>query len=958
MAFCIYCGKQLLPETKYCIYCGAEQLPKIYYPSQPDNVEKTSSKPKIIAIVSLIVVCLLMGSVSTVLILQHNKEDNNKELVETSDEHVKELSKLLDDSNMLEEIPSALINETDYKSGTKAFTIKLADGLTASADENAMDTKREITAKRLSDDELQTKIMDYPYGSNFVLDGYELHMGLSEEECIPGVLSLEVDLASLEIPEILWPYTSLVRSTDSGAYEQLITNVDKGKLVAQTNKNSIIYVTFGLTLGYYVYDDLKDYYLLGSDKTYFKTTIIPGYEVVWPTDMQVADYNEVKGKLNRLDKIFNDYGITAENGLAKEIMNKITYRGGEKYRSLVRGCFKQVFEDDEFQSILKELENPEWQQKYFWPYEVQKSIEALKAADQYLYNERYFRKPRHVVRIAVLKSWPHEPGTFALTLNPTFASPAIHINASTLPQNKQMFESKPNFYQGGIDELYLTIAHELFHVIQCGYIAKDEDAYLWFWEATAIVLQAEAREYYLRKKIIKTPILDDPEASYYETFCNSLGLFQYWPSSDYTESFNRVQGYTAAHWIMFLRDRYYKKSKDLFLERLIRKFSWSKDCFIALRDMTSSSDEVMSTDFSLFCARENKNMQARFSQLIEGGKQDTKGKDKQFYYLVKDNEYCLSESNPYAKIAIQYNPMSVNYKFLSYDVKNPESDSNVLVIRTGEEAIKADSVIYRIQENKDTDFKVTGSGLYKVIKGKQKGTACVQEIHSYTNQSSIKNVKSYYDAILMTKPMAPIVELKDNELIIGVAGDTLLYEKNIVTGFRISVATPNGSAMEFITKEKELRIPLTTSGDIDWEMADTLNYEAMARAADVLNNNTEKSYVVRVTEMIEISENDVIYGPVGKETSSVIDTGLTSNVNLIGNWSGDMLGVGEITVQITDGEEGHDYTIYISIYEDIKFYGDNAGNGTVSLTGPIESTIVVNSEKELYLVAPPVTLHR
>jgi len=165
--------------------------------------------------------------------------------------------------------------------------------------------------------------------------------------------------------------------------------------------------------------------------------------------------------------------------------------------------------------------------------------------------------------------------------------------------------------------VFLTVLHELFHVVQKEYFnwskylrpshAFSGARYTWFMEATALVLEEDARDYYTDVK--------NWTRTHFETTFDETEHFGYFKlpldAAGRTEQETQRKGYAASRFLLELQRRYYSSNPDAFLPTYLGAFCSFSNPAEALVGATSSSNDVLGADYLLFSARHARALAAR-----------------------------------------------------------------------------------------------------------------------------------------------------------------------------------------------------------------------------------------------------------------------------------------------------------------------------------------------------------
>ncbi len=929
--YCEQCGSKIPADVDFCIMCGVRlnQPHTIHTPVQ----KKRSNKKWILSFIAIGLVVII----STTLIL---------------------------------------IKLSGSNEGNAPFTQELTKGFTISGEENVLDKERTFTAEPLSEEAFTKVANNYVFNDRLLMEAFEFDAGMTAEEQLPGKVKLEFNLEELGFPENIRPFIRVERIADDGTAEELVETLEGNSLICYTDKNSVLTLSIllGLVTTAGIIHDRKDSDLLMKSEYsgvdfYSTDKVLPGYSISWPVTMDFGNPKEVDKEFQKIKKLYDEYKIDEKKGITDSVIKNIAYDSGSNLKEAIQAFAIRMYQEPDFEEAMKKFQDEKWQQKNVWPAPVQYTIMALKKVDPYLYGSkvegnRGLSRPRFKIKMMILNPWPYDNSDYAYVVNPKTASPVMQVNATSLPSQTRLFKSKT---QDAIKrELYTTLSHELFHVTQMGYINIDWNSYQWFWEATATVFEDEAADFFASKGEINDSNEENMNTIFYDTLSSSIGLQSQWGKKDYGssgyEEFLRKQGYTASRFLAFMRDEYYKSNRNDFIYDLLLAFRKQKDYYLALRKAINMTDEELVTAFRQYCYKDTPRLK-KYTEAIWSAAKKNDPKTFTFYNLIEKNQYELSDKSPYVKVTTRYNPISFHLKSFDVKLNDTSQEKTKLVIKLKDEEIAKSLMTWRVSSD-GSKFSMFEGEQYRIIDNVKTNKYYVEEIHGYLESAKGVGEESTYEAFLMTAPEAPTIT-KENEKLVVKIPKTVLQEKGVISYVNVYLVTPDGEECSFTTKTGELEIPLDGNGNIDSDsskykdipLGDEFDYEAMQRAAERLQGGVDKKYVVWITEVIETDKGDKIVGPASKEVDHTEKAEVFTG-NIVGVWSGNCLGAGNITVTISNGSDGHDYDITISLYDDMVLHGDDNGDGTIAVSGGFGTSIIVNSEKELYLAAPPTTLHK
>lgn len=666
-------------------------------------------------------------------------------------------------------------------------------------------------------------------------------------------------------------------------------------------------------------------------------------------------------------------------------------RQSSEYRELVETC------------------SPGWYTKNILPLHVQYALISARASDYYLYTIRGFLPPSSV-DVYLSKNESDLGSSF----NPGLSKP--YMTMKVLPmdvlQNQGSSANKKI-----LDNALVTFTHELFHVTQSSrYIyTVDWSKNTWFWEATATVLENEAAQYY-RDMMVISDTYEVERHGYDEAYSRSLGLPGYWGSLSGDPYATQNQGYMMGYVLMELRDHYVVGQgvkADDYLKKLMNAFKGSlQKPIYTIIEQTTNSGERFEIELKAYFIKYVERIARKTSQ-------SSQDKNGTFYVWVNEPEFKLSEATPFVEIGIKKNPLAAPLRQLSISLdstKFSKKEDVTLVIKRGPDDMQNNQDLALMIGNGAFSFtEFTEKTIQAFPNYGLNPFGYIQEIHLYPD-GWLNDFTKPYQAFIMIKPDAPQIQLKDSQLTLTIPKKSPLWQKGLVKSYMVTILDPLGNTVLMETDNEKLELTLGPSGGftdlddpaiqkmmgtalrkylasnpdyaaqlekeygkdvlekaIDGVASMELQIGVMSRAAEVLQQammgaGPEKEIRVSVQEIID--GDRPILGPKGEEAIEKVEAVSTGGVSIIGTWKGKVQFTNEnVTFEISAGKYGYDYTIVNSMYiaDDVIFYGKDNNNGTVSIymgmvgqemsgTGEPFTTLIKNSDKELYLVAPPTTL--
>ncbi len=471
--------------------------------------------------------------------------------------------------------------------GTAALDARPHPSLRLRAPAGTLDRDRRFAAAALDGPALDLACRSLP--GMLPVAGFELDGGMAEDECFPGRVRMEWDLEELGIPAAARSRAQLVRRAPDGRIQFLDTRLEGGKAVAELRHNGVFFLIFLGFAGWELINVVKDQVDQGTFDRTVSDRAGP-FRVFWPRGLALANTAEYR-RVEGLMKARWDAAMS------------LPMEGGD--RQVWTGRYYAYLADPQVQGLRKVMEDPAWKRAHYYPPAVANSLDAFDRAHEYLHVTRGFLKRSDQIEIHFLDPWNGTPGDYAYTLDGAYTYPYIHVNLALVPAARQTAAAPSK----EMDDLHTTAVHELFHVVQKEYFNwtkylnwshfRGGGKFVWFSEATAVLLEEEAEPHYLAKGWVKT---------FHKTFDPGkfMGLYKLpMDAQGRDQEETRHKGYAASRFLMSLRDRYYAANKEAFLKALLEAFGTFRTGAVdAMKQVTSQDDKLLSADYLLFCARE------------------------------------------------------------------------------------------------------------------------------------------------------------------------------------------------------------------------------------------------------------------------------------------------------------------------------------------------------------------
>ncbi len=789
---CTRCGAKRRDGAKFCPKCGLDyhntnHQPTLFVQKSPKTVKKRFVYAAIAAVLALSVTVYFM----------------NAELF----------------------VPRGSLGAfSQSKSGSKAFKITPAKGLTISAPANALDKDRKFTAQRLTKEEImraENHIRKLP--GIIPLDGYEVDAGLDPKKMFPGQINLSVDLKEMGISPNLYRYLTAVRIGSDGYTEILENKVSENQLEIKSRKNSVTLICLLVVLGgvsgvgaNHLNNEVSEEFLTGfpqyKNRNIAFSFNLNGYTFFWPDDLPPSDpdaVNELKASLNNVIK---KHGFTSMEDFQKELYD---FRTSVDMNEKVMA----VLTDSDYVAIDEKLKDRDFVFNKVYPVKVRKAVYTVYLADSYLFDNenRGFRKQPSTY-IGLLDDWPYQKDWAGISFNPKIGSPYVHVNLNSLPDSQGEIKSLTGDERSRFEDALLTITHEIFHVSQAQYVTYDAHSYLWLWEASADLLQYEAAKYFeTQGQIAKAEI--PLEA------LKNIFLLKY-TMSKADDSLIQNQGYGSALFLKQLRDKYYAGKENDFIKTVLENFSSitsSTDGLTLMKNLTCGNDKTFGEEFEAFVTQ-------NVNELIDSSKPNIiLNRAKPIVSLDMPSGYFSSYLTSFV-----FEDPDNNRLFLRFDkdaVTRANKRYSRFVIPKTATSFDGGEIMLSSLELKEGfyDYMVSAHNIGRSPSGKN-ATFLLQTINGFLSEESNK-VPMDIQAFLLTKPEKPSAEVGEDKITLKLPTQTALEQpgqngKRIVDSYIAHLVDAEGASVvfEIPVDYNSFEIPLKDGGKkVDTAMLNNTN---------------------------------------------------------------------------------------------------------------------------------------
>ena len=500
------------------------------------------------------------------------------------------------------------------------FTISPMEGMTISAEKDALDKNREFKVREATEQEL-IGAADKLGSHALVVSAFDIDAGLETDEYFPGTYEVELDMETLGIPESLKDRVMVARIDGNGSIFPYSTDCDGKKIRYSSKQNSVgvVYIAFALTIMYGIsWTEGVDYrYYNGKRVGTFGNQ---HFVLQWAAEDfrkhgESMDCVELDAELTqRSMQLFREASdaIPAEiyrvssNGQAYPTPQADAARRKDVLKAWESLCEK----DEEYQDLKTRLYES-------YPEPIKKIYENADLAWKYLTGpEQNAKMPSYQVPILLKEEVEGTEAkthkvmykdisvniSFGNTLYPERAkqepegpadltgidpglSPAGGIADGTSvlshpsEEDLKVYEYVP-YDKLGMENMLLTLTHELFHVSQFMYYSSALfSAYtcnLRLFEASANIVEAQAFEYFM-----KQGLLPESKASGFtrEREVKEGHVITLWSQWEYLavpldqepelDSQKNDAGYNEANYLEWMR----KNHKDIKMSQMMESFS-------------------------------------------------------------------------------------------------------------------------------------------------------------------------------------------------------------------------------------------------------------------------------------------------------------------------------------------------------------------------------------------------
>lgn len=747
-----------------------------------------------------------------------------------------------------------------WVSGSEAVAMEPIAGLRLTADENALDRDRDFQVDALDPQVLWDLFSEEePFVPVY---GFDMDSGMTQEEIFPGTLALAFDLETFGVPEALWDDVLILRIDDNGDRTLMDRDLRDGEIIIETRRNCIFVLGFALSTEFVVtvtglvtlgptsiklYNDYyRKYNYLGED---YSVDRFGKYMVYWPTSLVSPDADAVKKTYEAIAKRVKALGAEFKD---------LQY--GDPAMILSR--LESLKKDADYQDLIQAVNDPLWKKMYYWPPRVTLAIEALAHGDEYLRDHRKFRMPTGDTDILMLHDWPSDYGPALAMCDGNFGQKAfVAVNLSdatmrgildetVLVNGKATAYTATEDLQPKIDELNITLVHELFHVVQEEYVSLRSDDYLWFWEATALTLENEANVFYTATGWNQNED-HSVDSNVWESLSQPMDL------TTGNESVRQSHGYTLSHFVEYLRDdaAFNQNPGEAYLKAVLEDFRrFRSSPLSALHEGGKASMADLSSRFLAF-ARDRADTMAAVIQ--------PKAQAAAPAALVVDVAQTLDAAHPYYEWVWENKPLSTELRIFSLKNIPPTQLKTAQIVLIPDLGVKSSDLGLHHQVRTDTGWSTVKD---EIAGYRTEGLTdfTLQRIDATTATSWFGSGFTLR-VLLMLQPDAPAAELSGDKLKVTFPRSDLANDRRVS---HLLLLTLPGDAQPI-----QVQVPLDQR-ELSIDLNDGTEQANRLKAA--------ASFQVSHRELVHFTTlNKLVAGP----ESPRVTVSRSSDINWEGTWT-------------------------------------------------------------------------
>ncbi|MBI4864427.1 MAG: hypothetical protein HY815_29835, partial [Candidatus Riflebacteria bacterium] len=544
------------------------------------------------------------------------------------------------------------------RSKVAAYDLSPVPGVRLTAPAGALDTGRTFKVTPLDPTRLARWQPTLAGRGALVVAGYEIDAGMNERELFHGQLTVWFDLDKHRVPAPLRGDVEIVHVDANGTVRPLVTHRVARYASCRVRHNGFFLVRVGVLLWL-----LSETARFGIDKDREQVpagqyTVVPWrpgrcrFAVFYPSAWLPREPAEVERVDRLLHRLYTAHRIDwlepRWGGRPVDLMT-VPPAGPRRLRSAEEVLLERLERlarlksDPQYRSLTGLISSESWLKERFLPLRVAHAVTVLDRAYDYLCGQggRGFRVPG----IAHVEYTPeiyltNEPlpgeERFGETRNIWTKLPFMVLDGTKIPDVDPAGLDRDEAARREYDKLQTTIVHELFHLIQSAYTLYESNSYLWFSEATAVTLEAEAGRDFIKRGLARTW---DNTTRRMDAYFDRLDFVH--PTD---EKLTQQHGYGASTFVEHLRDLYYRDRPHSFLPTLLEDFAGFRSGTVAsLWRVTSGRAETLAQEFLEYALKNR-------DELVALGQDSLRTEQKPFAILRFDEAAPLSVAALKARI--------------------------------------------------------------------------------------------------------------------------------------------------------------------------------------------------------------------------------------------------------------------------------------------------------------------
>ena len=824
-----------------------------------------------------------------------------------------------------EDIPDPFIGHS------AAFSVNAAEGLRISAEANALDRDRTFTVTDPSDTDYDEICTGFESLGVIPWRVFEVDAGLADNEEFPGVYQMDFDLRTLGVPEDAYPKTSAWRVGADGSFSELSCEIQGDMLIATSSRNS--FIVLGSVV---VWAGGISASAVGS---FFGASAYIGHTEKWSS--MGSHYMLSEMSSNNLYRVYYD---AAYSDMGKQLSKTVL----DSYAAAIERADREIRESGAYNNRLARWFAKETK---VWTYTRNN---ATMAAEFQLNDptSEFRRNPDNIPpAVTLVKAYLDEchkylesnigQGLKARTnvtdillcknlgdllgceVNPTVGDPYVILNNAEIDVNNAMKRAN----------LKLTIVHELAHVFQTRYSTVDWNTNIVFWEATAIVVEKQARDH---MSLDDTPPLTP--RNYFETLSVSMGTMGEGPriktnSGDTTgsllklgEKSGQVNGYTLGGFILYLEDKL-GDAAHVFL--MLNAFKAGKNFSACIAAGLNATVNDIPGHFVDFC-------RANAAAMLER------------------HRYVRQYNDGYTELLYNPAPLDANRQSVYADVLRDPMTAVVREFRVNRNSVGGQYALLICADPLNSNLAdwqwcamrlspdSVGTPMGVFYKVRRDPSIYMLEVNYFLNQA---HDASRYQAILFVPPDYPRVSFsEDNKFMIIKLpeDDSEAFRQEKIDGYRITIESSDGkvTTKHIPVSQREAPVSLRVASLTNQRVSEDSGLESV-------------DWDVSVCQYIHVRGQQYVYGPESSGGGSGLSEAELEESLLDANAQ-----TGVITISL-GWQTSDDVDLHVVTPGGNEiYYGDRSyDTGTLDVDANA-SSIVSNPVENIYFTDPPAGTYR